>query len=255
MIVLRLFWLCLAVWCIGAPLGRADTVSVAVASNFTAPMRDIALAFQSVTGHEARLSFGSSGKFFAQIQNGAPFDVFFSADQAKPEALEQAQLALPDSRFTYAIGALVLWSSQPDYVGDGESRLREGEFRKLALANPRLAPYGMAAMEVLQALGLIKATQSRWVQGENIAQTYQFVRSGNADLGFVALSQVMAEGKVSSGSSWVVPAPMYQPIRQDAVLLRRGKDNAAALALLEFVRGDQAREIMMGYGYTAPMVP
>jgi len=230
---------------------RADEVTVAVASNFTAAMKEIAAAFEQESGHRVRLVFGSSGKFYAQIRNGAPFQVFLSADSAKPQALEQAGLTVPGSRFTYAVGSLALWSPRADRVTDGAALLKSGDFGKLALANPKLAPYGVAAVDVLRSLQLEVATRSHWVQGENIAQTFQFVASGNADLGFVALSQMQRGGKISRGSAWVVPAKLYGPIRQDAVLLQAGADSAAARALLRFVRGERAAAIIRSYGYRA----
>jgi len=238
-----------AVGCLLLNVARADEISVAVAANFTAAMNDVARGFEQASGHKLKLSFGSSGKIFAQIQNGAPYQVFLSADQDKPQALEQAGQVVPGSRFTYAIGALVLWSGKPDFIDAEHTRLTHLEFNKLALANPRVAPYGAAAVEVLEALRLRQGSQAKWVQGENIAQTYQFVASGNADLGFVALSQVMVQGKISTGSSWIVPAELYSPIRQDAVLLRRAKDNTAAKALLAYLRSDAARTIIHSYGY------
>ena len=230
---------------------QAEALTVAVASNFTAPMKDIAAAFEQKTGHTLRLAFGSSGKFYAQIRHGAPFQVFFSADSGKPEALEEAGLAVAGSRFTYAFGRLALWSADKNLVNGSSAVLERGDYRKLALANPRLAPYGAAAVEVLRNLGLEQATKSRWVQGENIAQTYQYVASGNAELGFVALSQIQHQGRVERGSAWIVPAALYQPIRQDAVLLAGGESSPAARALLDFVRGEQGRAIIESYGYQA----
>lgn len=228
---------------------RAETVYVAVAANFSGTMKEIASQFEQDSGHKVILSSGSSGKFFAQIQHGAPFQVFLSADQEKPEALEKAGLSVADSRFTYATGALALWSPQSGFAND-DSRLKSQDFHKLALANPRLAPYGVAAVEVLEALNLRQATEPKWVMGENIAQTYQFVSSGNADLGFVALSQIMEKGKITKGSSWIIPAELYSPIRQDAVLLTRGKDSAGAKALLAYLRSDAAQVIIHEHGYT-----
>lgn len=232
------------------PLLRAEVIHAAVASNFTAPMKQIVAQFEERTGHDVTLSFGSSGKLFAQIQNGAPFQVYFSADQQKPEALENAGLAAPGSRFTYAVGSLALWSATPGFVDEDYTPLKNLEFRKLALANPKLAPYGIAAVEVLNALKLRETTKPKWVMGENIAQTYQFVDSGNADLGFVALSQVLDNGKLKKGCAWPVPAELHSPIRQDAVLLRRAQDNAGAKALLDYIRGDEAHGILRAYGYT-----
>lgn len=227
----------------------AEQIKVAVASNFAAAMNDIVAEFEQHSGHKVLLSFGSSGKFYAQIKNGAPFHVFFSADQAKPAALEKAGLVVADSRFTYASGTLALWSRKIDLTDRGSTIMRGGKFNKLALANPRLAPYGQAAVEVLENLQLKEITQDKWVQGENIAQTWQFVSTGNADIGFVALSQIMSEGKIVEGSAWIVPPPLHSPIDQDAVLLRKGENSEAARALLEFVRSDQSREIIEAYGY------
>lgn len=232
---------------IGAAYG--EEVHIAVAANFTAAMKDIVTQFEKKSEHEVILSFGSSGKIFAQIQHGAPFHVFLSADQAKPELLEKAGLAVPGSRFTYAVGALALWSTKPGFVDKDYTRLKSGDFNKLALANPKLAPYGAAAVDVLQALKLKQTTESKWVMGENIAQTYQFVATGNADLGFVALSQIMDKGHVTEGSSWIIPGELYRPIRQDAILLKNAKGRAGAKALLEYLRSDEARAIIHGYGY------
>lgn len=227
----------------------AEEILVAVAANFTAPMNAIAAEFAKDTGHQAKLAFGSSGKFYAQIKNGAPFQVFLSADVEKPAKLVEEGLAIPASRFTYAIGTLVLWSAKPDFVDAKGEVLKSGQFNKLSLANPKLAPYGQAAVEVLAGMGLLDRLTPRFVQGENIAQTYQFAMTGNADLGFVALSQVMKDGKIASGSAWVVPGKMHTPIRQDAVILTRGKGNAAAEALMTYLQGDKARAIIKSYGY------
>lgn len=230
-------------------LARAEQVNVAVAANFTAPMNVIAAEFAKDTGHEARLAFGSSGKFYAQIRNGAPFQVFLSADDAKPVKLEEEGMTVAGSRFTYAIGTLALWSAQPGLVDDKAGVLKRGAYNKLAMANPKLAPYGAAAMEVLDGMGLRAAVEPKLVQGENIAQTYQFVLSGNADLGFIALSQVMKDGEISSGSAWIVPGSLHQPIRQDAVILSSGRGNAAAAALMKYLQGDKAKAIIRSYGY------
>ena len=227
----------------------AEEVQVAVAANFTAPMQAIAAAFEKDSGHKAHLSFGSSGKFYAQIRNGAPFQVFLSADDEKPAKLEQEGMALPGTRFTYAIGRLALWSAMEGRVDGKGEVLKKGAYAHLAIANPRLAPYGAAAVEVLKNLGLLGAVQPRFVQGENIAQTYQFVASGNAELGFVALSQVMKDGKLLNGSAWIVPANLHAPIRQDAVMLATGKGNAAASALMGFLKSDKAKAIIRFYGY------
>ncbi|MDP3229258.1 MAG: molybdate ABC transporter substrate-binding protein [Acidovorax sp.] len=229
---------------------HADTVSVAVAANFTAPMQKIAAAFEAETGHKAELSFGATGKFYAQITHGAPFQILLSADDTTPARLEREGKAVAHSRLTYAIGTLVLWSAQPGYVDAQGDVLKTGNFKHLALANPRVAPYGAAAMQVMDKLGVAATLQPRLVQGENIAQTFQFVATGNAQLGFVALSQVMTDGKIRSGSGWQVPASLHDPIRQDAVMLSPGKDSAAAAALLTYLRGDKARAIIKSYGYS-----
>jgi molybdate transport system substrate-binding protein len=231
-------------------VAHADTVSVAVAANFTAPMQKIAAAFEIDTGHKAELSFGATGKFYAQITHGAPFQVLLSADDTTPARLEREGKAVAHSRFTYAIGTLVLWSAQPGTVDAKGDVLKSGDFKHLAIANPKLAPYGAAALQVMEKLGVATALQPRLVQGENIAQTFQFVSTGNAQLGFVALSQVMADGKIRSGSAWQVPASLHEPIRQDAVLLMPGKDSAAASALLTYLRGSNARAIIQSYGYS-----
>lgn len=231
-------------------VAHADTVSVAVAANFTAPMQKIAAAFEVDTGHKAELSLGATGKFYAQIVNGAPFQVLLSADDTTPARLEREGKAVAHSRFTYAIGTLVLWSAQPGTVDAKGDVLKSGDFKHLAIANPKLAPYGAAALQVMEKLGVATALQPRLVQGENIAQTFQFVSTGNAQLGFVALSQVMADGKIRSGSAWQVPASLHEPIRQDAVLLMPGKDSAAASALLTYLRGSKARAIIQSYGYS-----
>jgi molybdate transport system substrate-binding protein len=229
---------------------RADEVNVAVAANFTAPMNVIAESFEKDTGHKARLAFGSTGKFYAQIKNGAPFEVLLSADDETPAKLVQDGAAESTSRFTYAIGSLVLWSSRPGFIDAKAEVLRRGAYAKLALANPKTAPYGRAAIETLTKLGLMAAAEPKVVQGENIAQTFQFVSSGNAELGFVALSQVMKDGRVQEGSAWIVPSEMHEPIRQDAVLLSSGKNNAAARALLDYLKSDKAKKVIRSFGYT-----
>ena len=232
---------------------HADEVQVAVAANFTAPMQKIAAAFEKHTGHKAVLSFGSTGKFYAQIRNGAPFAVLLAADDETPARLVQEGLGVAGSPFTYAIGQLVLWSAQAggvDAQGAVLSAMASGRLPgKLAVADPKLAPYGAAAMLVLGQRGLTDKLRPALVTGENIGQTFQFVKTGNAVLGFVALSQVMVDGKIGSGSAWVVPAALYEPIRQDAVLLKGGEHNAAAKALLQYLRSDAARAVMRGYGY------
>ena len=228
---------------------RAAEVSVAVASNFTAPMQKIAAAFEQDTGYKAVLAFGSTGKFYAQIRNGAPFQIILSADDETPARLEREGFGVSGTRFTYAIGRLVLWSRQPGAVDDKGEVLSSGRFERIALADPKLAPYGAAAVEVLRGLGLMSALAPKLVQGENIAQVYQFVATGNAELGFVALSQVFADGKLTKGSAWAVPASLHTPIRQDAIVLSAGKDKAAASALMVYLRNDKARTIIRSFGY------
>ena len=228
---------------------RAGEVHVAVAANFTAPMNVIAEAFEKDTGHKAKLAFGATGRFYAQIKNGAPFEVLLSADDETPAKLVEEGAAVSTSRFTYAIGSLVLWSSKPGFVDARGEVLRRGPYSKLALANPKTAPYGRAAIETLTQLGLLSAAEPKFVQGENIAQTFQFVSSGNAELGFVALSQVMKDGKVQEGSAWIVPADLHEPIRQDAVLLTIGRGNPPAQALLDYLKSDKARQVMRSFGY------
>lgn len=242
------FLLWLLTVCAGNP-ARADVVQVAVAANFTAPMQRIAAEFESQSGHRLLLSFGATGKFHAQIRNGAPFEVLLAADDATPARLEAEGAAVAGSRFPYAIGRLVLWSARPGFV-DAEARvLREGSFRHLAIANPKTAPYGAAAVQTLERLKLLDALAPKFVQGENIAQAQQFVASGNAELGFVALSQVWRDGKLVQGSGWVVPEGLHEPIRQDAVLLLPGRDRPAAQALLRYLRGERARLLIGSFGY------
>ncbi|MCQ4265915.1 molybdate ABC transporter substrate-binding protein [Pseudomonas stutzeri] len=230
----------------------ADEVRVAVAANFTAPMQKIAEAFARDTGHRAVLAFGATGKFYAQINNGAPFDVLLAADEQTPQRLEDEGQGVTGSRFTYAIGSLVLWSAREGYVDPQGRVLTDGDFRHLALANPKTAPYGAAALQTLEKLGLRERLQPRFVQGENIAQTHQFVASGNAELGFIALSQVVEDGRIARGSAWRVPADQHQPIRQDALLLQRGEHNPAARALLDYLRSASAVALIRAYGYEVP---
>ena len=227
----------------------ADEVQVAVAANFTAPMQDIAQAFEQDTGHRVIAAFGSTGQLYAQISHGAPFEVFLAADDTTPARAESEGLAVAGSRFTYATGALALWSADTNLINDGELLLRSGDFQHLAIANPKTAPYGLAATQVMQALNLANALKPKLVEGQSIGQTYQFVASGNAQLGFVALSQVSRNGEITSGSAWQVPAALYEPIHQDAVLLNKGANNAAAAALLEYLQGERAAAVISSYGY------
>ncbi|WP_260674870.1 molybdate ABC transporter substrate-binding protein [Comamonas aquatica] len=232
-----------------AGAAHADTVSVAVAANFTAPMQKIAAEFAKDTGHKAELSFGATGKFYAQISNGAPFGILLAADDTTPAKIAREGKGVADSRFTYAVGKLVLWSKQDGYVDAQGAVLKTGKFQHVAIANPKLAPYGLAAEQTLTQLGLLEQIKPKFVQGENIGQTYQFAATGNAELGFVALSQVMEDGKIKSGSAWLVPPNMHEPIRQDAIVLNTAKDNAAAKALMDYLRGDKARAIITSFGY------
>ncbi len=236
------------------PTTRGEAIHIAVASNFHAAMPPLVAAFDQVHHHKIKASYGSSGKLYAQILHGAPFHVFLSADQHKPENLERTGLGVKGTRFTYALGKLVLWSIKPNLIDANASRLRAGHFKKLALANPRLAPYGRAAQEVLKKLGLVNST-SKWVMGENIAQTFQFVRTGNADLGFVALSQLQPLQGPGRGSWWLVPPDLYSPIKQDAVLLVSALDHPGARAWLRFLRSAKARDILHSYGYDTPPDP
>jgi molybdate transport system substrate-binding protein len=235
-----------------APTIFADTTLVAVASNFTKPMTEIAAEFEKATGHIAQLSFGSSGKFVSQFENGAPFEVFLSADDKSPAKLQQSGFAVQGSNFTYALGKLVLWSNAANYVDEKGEILGKGGFQHIALADPKLAPYGTAAIEVLKNKNLLDKLQPLFVQGENISQSHQFISTGNAELGFVAMSQVSENGKITSGSGWIVPQALYAPIKQDAVLLTLGAENPAATALLNYLKSAPAKAIIQKYGYDLP---
>lgn len=231
---------------------HAADVRVAVAANFTAPMQKIAQVFEQETGHKLLMAFGATGSFYAQIKNGAPYQLLVAADDKTPLKLVQEGLGVEGARFTYAIGKLVLWSKQSGMVDDKGDVLKTQKYQRLAIANPKLAPYGAAAVETLISMGLLQEVQPKWVQGENIAQTYQFVATENAQLGFVALSQVTTDGKLTQGSAWVVPTHLYAPIRQDAVLLSNAKNDVAAKALLDFLRSDKAKIIIRSFGYGLP---
>ncbi|MEG7359722.1 molybdate ABC transporter substrate-binding protein [Pseudomonas citronellolis] len=235
--------------CLATHAALADEVQVAVAANFTAPIQAIAKDFEKDTGHKLVASFGATGQFYAQIKNGAPFEVFLAADDSTPAKLEQEKAVVPGSRFTYAIGKLALWSPKDGYVDAKGEVLKKGGFQHLSIANPKTAPYGLAATQVLDKLGLKDKLTGRIVEGQNIGQAYQFVSSGNAELGFVALSQIYKDGKVTAGSAWIVPADLYEPIRQDAVILEKGKDNAAAKALVDYLKGPKAAAVIKAYGY------
>ncbi len=224
---------------------QAGQTHVAVAANFTEPAKEIAALFKQKTGHEAVLSFGASGAFFTQITRGAPFEVFLSADADRPKATIDSGFAVPDSLFTYAIGRLMLWSRVVD-VTNGEAPLKAGNFSKLSIANPDAAPYGAAAVETMRALGVYDALKPKIVQGNSIAQAFQFVDTRNAEVGFVALSQLHG---VTEGTRWEVPQNLYSPIRQDAVLLKTGADSEASIAFLAFLKGPEARAIIEQFGY------
>ena len=224
---------------------EAAQTNVAVAANFTEPAKEIAALFKAKTGNEAVLSFGASGNFFTQIAHDAPYQVFLSADEDRPKAAVEQGFAVPGTVFTYAIGKLVLWSKVDD-VSDGEAALKAGKFSKLAIANPAAAPYGAAAVETMKALGVYDAIQPKIVQGASIAQAFQFVDTKNAEVGFVALSQLFG---VTTGTRWLVPQDLYTPIRQDAVLLKKGENDEASKAFLAFLKGPEARAIIEKFGY------
>lgn len=228
---------------------QAGEVQVAVAANFTAPMQAIARAFEHDSGHQVIAAYGATGQLYAQIQHGAPFEVLLSADASTPATLEAQGQGVRGSRFTYAIGRLVLWSATPDYLDGSDAVLKANLYRYLAIADPKTAPYGLAATQVLAQLGLTEAVQGKLVTGQSIAKALHFIATGNAELGFVALSQVYQDGQLKSGSAWVVPAALHTPIKQDALLLKKGEDNPVAAAFLEYMKGEQAAKIIKAYGY------
>jgi molybdate transport system substrate-binding protein len=230
---------------LGASALAAET-KVAVAANFTEPAKEIAARFEAKTGHKATLSFGSSGQFYTQIANGAPYEVFLSADAERPTKAEADGLGVAGSRFTYATGRLVLWSKTPGLVDGKGAVLAKGGFEKLAIADPKAAPYGLAAVETMTKLKLYEALKPRIVTGSSITQAFQYVQTGAAELGFVALSQVITE---QGGSRWIVPAANHTPIDQQAVLLKTGADNDAAKAFLAFLKSKDAKAIIKRYGY------
>jgi molybdate transport system substrate-binding protein len=231
---------------LGAALpAQAAQTNIAVAANFTDAANEIAQTFKAKTGHEAVLSFGSTGQFYTQITQDAPFEVFLAADDERPTKAVEEGFAVPGSQFTYAIGKLVLWSKDPDLV-QGEAILKSGDFTKISIANPDAAPYGAAAVQAMKALGVYDQLAPKIVQGNNISQAFQFVQTGNAELGFVALAQVIDD---KEGSRWEVTDDLYDPIKQDAVLLKKGADNEAAKAFLEFLQGPEAEAIITRFGY------
>ena len=227
----------------------ADEVQVAVAANFTGPMQVISALFERDTGHKATLSFGATGKFYAQIKNGAPFEILLAADDETPARLVKEGNAVDGSAFTYAIGTLVLWSATPQLIDGKGEILKKGGFKHLAIANPKTAPYGAAAVQAMGKLGVLDNLKPLFVQGENISQTHQFVSTGAAELGFVAYSQVINNDKIASGSGWIVPANLYDPLRQAAVILAKGKDKAAAIALMSYLKSEAARKVIKSFGY------
>jgi molybdate transport system substrate-binding protein len=224
---------------------HAGETNVAVAANFTDAANEIAEVFKEKTGHEAILSFGSTGQLYTQITQEAPFEVFLAADDERPRKAVDEGFAVPGSQFTYAIGTLVLWSQDSDLV-QGEQTLKDGDFTKIAIANPEAAPYGAAAVATMKSLGVYEQLEPKIVQGNNISQTLQFVETGNAELGFIALAQV---ARSDEGSRWVVPDGLHEPIRQDAALLKTGADNEAAQAFVEFLKGPEAAAIIKDFGY------
>ena len=228
---------------------QAAEAQVAVAANFAEPIRAIAAVLQKTTGHTLKITTGASGAFYTQIKNGAPFDVFLSADNERPELLEKDGLAQPGTRFTYATGKLVLWSADANRVDAKGEVLKSAALGKVAYANPKTAPYGAAAVQVMERLGLAPSLTPKLVQGESIGQTYSFVKTGNADVGFVALSQVLDGGRLKEGSVWMIPQAHYDPIRQDAVVLKKGAGNEAAQALVKLLQSTNIRDLIRSYGY------
>jgi molybdate transport system substrate-binding protein len=229
------------------PAARAEEVVAAVAANFAAAMARIEPAFEQASGHQLTVVLGSSGKFLQQIQQGAPFDVFLSADAERPELLARSNLGVPASRFTYAIGRLALWSPQADAFSDGETYLKAGAFRHLAIANPAVAPYGVAAQRTLEQLGLWAGLQEKIVRAEDIGQVYAMAGSGAAEAAFVAYSAVLAGNK--PGSQWLMPQTLYPPLKQDAILITRAQNNPAAKALLDYLKTPAARDVIESLGY------
>jgi molybdate transport system substrate-binding protein len=232
-----------------ATSSRAEETTIAVAANFTSAAKRLGAAFEASSGHRVVFSFGSTGQLYAQIAHGAPFDAFLAADEARPERAVADDLGVEGTRFTYAIGVLVLWSADPDRIDGTPAVLSDPTLRHVAIANPATAPYGAAAIETMRALGVLEGLESRLVAGKSISQTYQFVATGNAPVGFIAASQVKVD---DTGSHWAVPEDMHGPLRQDAVLLEHGRDNEAAKAFLEFLRGAEAIKMIEELGYRAP---
>lgn len=241
--------LALAVLVLLSPFARAGEVQVAVAANFAGPLAKIGEGFTAATGHQLKVSSGATGKFYTQIISGAPFEVLIAADDETPRKLVAEGHAVAGSNFTYAIGRLVVWSPQAGFVDAEGAVLGSDKVRHVSIANPKVAPYGAAALAVIKARGLTEAITPKLVTAESIAQAYQFAFTGNAELGFVALSQVAVPGKPVSGSYWLVPPRLYGEIRQDAVLLKSGEKNPAATALLAYLKTDAARAVIKDFGY------
>ncbi|MEH6471362.1 MAG: molybdate ABC transporter substrate-binding protein [Halopseudomonas sp.] len=229
----------------------AGQLIAAVAANFTGASKKIVERFESNSGHQVKISYGSTGKLFSQIKHGAPFEVFLAADSAHPQKAIADQLAIPGSRFSYAHGKLVLWSAQADRFSNGEDYLRQGQFKRIAIANPSTAPYGLAAQQLLIQLGIEQSLHSKLVRGESIAQAFQFTATGNAQVGLVAQSQ-LNHWKGDPGSQWIVPEDYYPAIDQQAVLLNKGQHNPVAVEFLKFLKGPEARRIINQYGYNLP---
>ncbi len=241
--------LCATVVLTLATTSWAGQAQIAVAANFAEPIKAVAAVLEKTTGHTLSVALGATGKLYAQIKNGAPFDVLLAANTAATVALEQDGLAKAGSSFTYANGKLVLWSADATKVDARGDVLKSTGFRRLAYANPKTAPYGEAAVQTIDKLGLTTALAPKLVQGESIGQAFNFVHTGNAELGFVAMSQVLAGGKLKSGSMWVVPQALYRPIQQNAVLLQRGANNPAAVALVKLLQSPNIRDLIRSYGY------
>ncbi len=232
--------------------GSDAPIHVAVATNFMKPMQKISAAFEKKTAQKTVLSFGSSGHLFAQIKNGAPYHAFLSADSSTPRALQKERLSVPHTQFTYAVGRLALWSKNPNLIDQSGEILRSNRFKKIAIAQPKLAPYGRAAYEVLESMRLTDSLRSKIVMGENISQTHQFIMTENAELGFVAQAQIYSDGRFSEGSYWLIPTSMHSAILQDAILLKKGENHPGAQALMSFLKNNETQEILRSYGYTVP---
>ena len=252
-----LFYIVLSIWNLINPgyfsVAQANEIQAAVATNFHNAFREIVVQFERKTGHKVLIISGSTGKLYAQIVNGAPFELFLAADGRRPGLLEKESKAVPGTRFTYALGKITLWSPNPDAIsGNGESILRKKNFAHIAMTNPITAPYGQAALQTLKKIDLWEEIQPLVVQGENVGQTFQFVSSQNAELGFVALSQVLDPKNHKKGSRWDIPDELYDPIEQDVIILEKGKNNPGARALWNFLRDESVKRIINKYGYGLP---